>query len=152
MASYVVPKPTEKPIKIFQGGGLQPPKFMPSYYEWLSIKGQQVFWASNVSATFATVPADQILFITSAYINIYCVAALTNDASLGIQDATTINNLKEIIRVKYGSADTQVSSSNSFPIPIKVLGTERISFFHAGAGGSAGFTGFLVKKSDLPQI
>ncbi|GAI14103.1 unnamed protein product, partial [marine sediment metagenome] len=42
MPKEVVYKPSEELQKIYRGGTLTPPKFIPTYYEWLSTRGKRI--------------------------------------------------------------------------------------------------------------
>ena len=139
-------KPIEKLSKIYTGGTLTPPKFMPTLYEWLSSKGKQIFLqsGSNVNGfyTLFTVPENKILYITSAFINAVGADSTTN-----------------YIRIKGSSYGEKViaqaiagNSSVSFSIPLKILSGVVIEFNVNGGHTSAGFAGFLSEINDIPAF
>lgn len=140
-------KPIEKFRPIFAGGTLTPPKFMPTYYEWLSLIGQQVLMCETylVGAVITyTVPEGFNLFVTSASVAV----ADTDKAELQLRDPAG-NFISNIIAVGYASAASSGGSSVSISpkIPIRVESQESLSY--NGAKGNISFSGFLVKKSDI---
>jgi len=141
-----------KPIKeIYPGGTLMPAKFMPSYYEWLAAKGEQVVLGTNATAatkTVYTVPADHTLFITSTWMSCRYSGAADNTGSLyygyyEILQTITIN----------GNSTMGVANSVSYPSPVKLLpGTILTMTSGIGMQTYTGFAGFLVKNSDIPSF
>ena len=79
MPKEVVYKPSEKFQKIYSGGTLTPPKFMPTFYEWLSRKGEQVVGTKQSftegDTCLYTVPVGKTLFLTSAWLSGTCDGA-----------------------------------------------------------------------------
>jgi hypothetical protein len=80
MASYVVPKPTEKPLKVYEGGTLTPSKYMPSYYEWLSMQGRPfcISFYDDASGSDATFNLSTILKSETMYITAITLGAAFN--------------------------------------------------------------------------
>lgn len=73
MPSNVVYKPVGKIKPIYAGGTITPPKFMPSYYEWLFNNSEQKTFKSLTyggTTNLYTVPANHSFFVTSIFISV----------------------------------------------------------------------------------
>ena len=143
-------KPLEKVGTIYTGGTLTPPKFMPSYYEWLSVRG--LFVSTGGEATSGgnndiyTVPHNNTLFIT------YACACITADA-VGFSFTSVHTDANPIINVKCSTSGSGNLSISPI-IPIKINSGEIITVTcgtnKADAYGN--FSGFLVKNADIPTF
>lgn len=150
MPKETVYKPVEKPNKIYTGGTLTPPKFMPDYYEWLSVHGVQVIKdtvIADTKSTIYTVPNNYVLFISSAFLH-----AKTSAAGAGADAYLMINNQK--ILMLTGSNTDQATDviSNSFFPPLIISSKDKFELFSGAANFFVwgGFTGFLIAIKDLP--
>lgn len=139
MAQEKVYKPVEKVTKIYTGGTLQPPKFMPSYYEWLSTKGARIILSTATTGTLYTVPANHTLYVVTAWATV--THTLAGYARLTISP--------NIMLMCWCPANASESISSNFNIPLKVNGGESITYAEIGSG-HAGFTGFVVNNNDIP--
>lgn len=115
--------------------GKQP--FTPSFYEWLSIRGQQLIDAFNGGGSY-TVPAGYVFFL-----NTICLSATGAGANIIIQGVGGNTALT------YARAETNITVS--YPIPIKIDSEDRLSCNTAGSA-LAMITGFLIKKDVIPQV
>lgn len=145
MASYKVPKPSEKPIKIYQGVGLTPPKFMPSYYEWLSTIGIWIYRYVSSTGTIYQVPSDSTFFLVAASVSIINGTLLSREAVINADSGDT-----PMLPAGVFLANASMTNSNSYPIPLKFTSGSIISVgLTAGATGKFAIQGFLVKNTNL---
>ncbi len=75
MASFKVYTPPEKIKAIYGSGTIEPPKFMPTYYEWLRSQGQDIIKVGEINfitptTALYTVPSDKVFFLTGIYVSI----------------------------------------------------------------------------------
>jgi hypothetical protein len=146
MASYVVPKPTAKSVKFYEGGGLQPPKYMPTFYEWINQNGKRIIQGGSITVAndygVYTVPVDYTLFLTSVYL----------DTNLGAA-AQAVLFINPITSEKIIALNGARALSISYQIPIIIEQKKQIILSTLGNGlVQYGITGFLVKNSEIPQI
>lgn len=122
-------KPVGKLVKIYTGGNLTPPKFMPSLYEWLSIKGKIIHGYKSINddvELLYKVPKGKVFFLVSVNL----MAGNTGLVSLGTLDFE-INDIP-ILTVQAGTSTDGVgylgagNTSVSFSIPYKMRSTETI--------------------------
>jgi len=151
MPSEVVYKPVEKIKPIYAGGTITPPKFMPTFYEWLSTKGTWVYLSTSSSGTLYTVPLDNTFFLVGA--SVLCrnlVASAEGDRISSLAIGTGDNS---ILSAGCTGAKTSNSTSNSWAIPLKVPSGEVITTVTtAGATGNFKIQGFLVKNVTIPTF
>ena len=147
MPSTRVFKPLEKIKPIYAGGTITPPKFMPTYYEWLSNDATIVIENSRVlsggSAVVYKVPKDHFLFIT----------AMTITGKTGVNEGFCfVGDTDEILlnRIELNANDSEVSTIN-FSIPLKVNPDIEIVVYSSVAllRASGGIFGFLVPKTKI---
>jgi hypothetical protein len=144
MATHTVYKPTDKFKQVYTGGTLEPPKFMPSLNEWLRKKGAQKIQGGSVAVAgdygIYTVPANYSLFITSVYLD-------TNLAA-GVQAVWFLaSNTTEKIIALNGVKAVAIS----YQIPILIETKKQMVLSTLGNGlVQYGFTGFLIKNSEIP--
>lgn len=150
-------KPTEKVKKIYPGGTFIPPKFTPTYYEWLASKGEVI--AKNGSSTSSnftiyTVPEGKILFIFSANMQLH-YGSTTGGASIDFTLLTVSGKygLLEFIYPTGTGEHHEFNISTTFPIPVKIYPGDTIVL---GGGtnqqASATFTGILIDLKDFQSI
>jgi len=159
MPSEVVYKPIEKPKSIYAGGTITPPKFMPSYYEWLSFKSELITKDKRIlggggSTLIYQVPDDYTLFLTNL-----SLGSRSDGGGAGFQvqswiflgDTYTKNRM---IGLCFVDNVTEVNSNSlNFDYPLKLLPKTKLSLFNGSHLDSlASITGFLVKNSDIPNF
>ena len=151
--------PPQEQKTIYEGGALTPPKFTPTYYEWLVSKSEQVKRIGQISSvgtttTLFTVPDNFTLFITHLWIS------AVGDSPAGAD--------RGFATFKIGEGDTSIfgcgvdhhgtvatSIGNAFialTMPIKMNQKEVLKMikFDLFAGQVlGGFMGFLVSQRDL---
>ena len=154
MPKTTVYKPQDKITKIFTGGTLEPPKFIPSFYEWLKEHGEDIVKWTDANVTLYAVPKDYTFFLCTAYVS--CVnnaAGGTNTTSL-VRFEAGITNGCQLIAAQVGIADENAINSISFPYPIKIRAGQLIRQYSSGNPhiSNSGITGFLIKNSDIPQL
>lgn len=163
MGSEVVYTPAEKVKKIYGSGTLQPPKFMPTYYEWLKEQGIQIsksqFYINSYSTVY-TVPEGYTLFLQSAML-----ASSQNviGATLGLVIGGNLSVSGEAgnsALLYFMWSDVMTVSDvavGTYPYPLKisekssiVVGT--VNFSSINQCGRATIQGFLVSNSILQSI
>ena len=159
MPKIVVPKPSKQPKQVFLGGGSEPPKFMPSYYEWLFQKGKSIHLAvQTVTAAFTiyTVPDDHILYLISYYLQ----GDLRTDPLMVVTFSLWTTNLPQtsyaaqLIRFSLSKVDMSDRVIINCSLPLKIESKEQIQIGASTVDGVAwgGFAGFLVQKKDIPSF
>jgi len=133
---------------VFQGSDVplsedilkKPIEFVRTWVEWASENRQQIIRTAVAPSNLFTVPDNNTLWITSAYVS-------ANNSSVG-DDAVSlgINNNFEILRMRSLAGGSNNSLSNSFPMPLKVEEGLTISLSSNATNTTAGFTGFIVPK------
>lgn len=149
MPSEIVYKPVGKIKPIYAGGTITPPKFMPSYYEWLGENGTQIIKYKSLSAAGSTivytVPNNQTFFLTNL--------ALSGDCD-GVGTGYVIierDNFVELLTLRFPSAKTTGTQSLNFTIPLKFVSTDALRLIvSSNARGTSTATGFLVSNKDIP--
>lgn len=154
MPKVKVYKPVEKTKPIYTGGGLKPPVYMPTYYEWLSVKGEQVNIVKSTAGTMFTVPLNSTLFITSAHLTAMETANASTHGIVGIavEEKFIITVGVDHITGQHGGAGNQIIN---FSIPLKVMAGTVIELSELGITTPlmrSGFTGFLVKNQSIPTF
>ena len=156
MASIVVPKPTEKPIMIFQGGSLEAPKYIPTYYEWLRSQGQQILLrASNMnvaSTTVCAIAAGYSFYVTNLTLSYDLdLPAIGNSPALitkGSNFSTSMTDCLASLDIRATNGYENIAQS--FQIPIKIEQGERIFLWQGGGTATSvarcSIQGFLVKN------
>ncbi|GAI20640.1 unnamed protein product [marine sediment metagenome] len=149
-------KPLEKIKKIYKGGTLIPPKFLPTYYEWLSKGGIQIIkekhgtFMGGGDVEIYKVPEDSVLFITSAWLNglTFSVGIVGGRLSLRIK-----NDRLALIEF-YRDDDFPTNQVLSFPIPLRVEKNQVLDVSNniSDVAYCVGFSGFLVKNQDIPAF
>jgi len=120
--------------------------YFPSYYEWLSTKGQLINKIASTPAggttTIYSVPEDYILFITSAYLSLS--AGVGGD---GNSDISIAGNVATVLNCVCATSNNNSLVIN-FSIPLKIYGADVIKTGGNinNSSGVAGISGFLVKK------
>ncbi len=150
---YKVFKPSEKFKQVFTGGTLEPPKFIPTYYEWLRAKGERLIQggSATIADTYAvyTVPKGKTLFLTSAILGVDDCAVDRINPILWIDGAGGVRKFMTVS----AEANSQETVALSFPIPLQFVEDEQIVLtFLANAFVTYSLTGFLVKNDYIPQI
>lgn len=139
-------KPVEKVGNIYAGGTLTPPKFMPSYYEWLSAKGTQI--THDLASGSYTVPDDMTLFLT----NISLSYLATTNTGISYVRTSEFGGGFIIVACKGGS-DVASSIVTNYSIPLKIRSGCDISLELSQAGTNQSiFVGFLVENADIPAF
>lgn len=155
MPPTVVYKPTETLQPIYAGGGITPPKFMPTYLEWLFKDAEAIAETSSggiVSGgiiTFYTVPEGVDFYITSCFLECWGTAG-TNRLTLQTPD-----NKVEFLTVVSSNVGTtaNVSANYSHPIVLPSKTVIKLINHHLRATQFAmGMTGFLIEKKAIPAI
>lgn len=164
MPEDIAYKPLEEPSKIYPGGTLTPPKFLPTYFEWLKAKGIDVRGNApkNLSSGYATVytrPTGYTLYLTG-----YNITATAMDDAMEFGEIILFV-ADNPVNPKYSIAgiqlDTRALQANNtmpsghvardFTYPIKI--TEKYITIYSTSAKIAGrvhITGFLVKNADIP--
>lgn len=159
MPRETVYKPIEKTKQIFTGGGLEPPKFMPSYLEWLFKKGESIHLVTLTFAaaeTIYTVPANKTLYMTSYYVQGAITGAVSFvTISLWTTNLPQTHFAAQLIRylLTTTSQGRCVVMNPSFPL--KIPSKAKIIMGVSEVGKSTafgGFAGFLVNKKDLLEF
>lgn len=155
MASYKVFKPTEKIKKLNQAGTINPPKFMPSFYEWLHANGAYITFSSDNADTAATyiVPEGYYFFLCYLNISSYVVNLNGNQfVYVTVGDGATAEVIfTQVLTVGNPNAiskDSTVQFNPPLPIPEK---KEIWSENNSTKTFINGY-GFLVPKAIIPQI
>lgn len=153
-------KPAQKPQKIFPGGTLTPPVYMPNLFEWLFYKGKQVSENAASEKIFYTVPEGVFLFLTSCWIaaietanvSTHGAATLTISKS-GITEELNILGVKvDHIAGQHGSSD---SNSLSYNIPLVLPPKTTIKLNLSGfttPSVRGQIVGFLVEMKNIPSF
>lgn len=159
MPREVVYKPNEKLKPIYSGGMLSPPKFMPSYYEWLSKKGKQIIingqGDSLGSNDWYVVPENETLFITSIFLSAVDDSPGTNTSNIGlrIDDQFIINYVMSTSSVaSVQKPHLIMTQSFHYPLIVKAKQTIKSTAMNSGGSFYGYFTGFLVKNRDIPTF
>jgi len=141
-------KPNEKFVKIYEGGGLAPPKFMPSYYEWISARGKVVNGFKSVTdstSTLYTVPENKVFFLIS--ISMMSV----NDAAISISNSDFEVDDVPALTIQSGKSATGVGNESiSFSIPMRLEAgkTLKIRSNRANCWVRCCYFGYEVDKKD----
>lgn len=118
----------------------KPVEFVRSWIEWTSENRQQIIRTAFSPGTLFTVPDNNTLWITSAYVS-------ANNSTVGDQAVTlSITNNFQILRMRIQNTADSNSLSSSFPMPIKVEEGQVIALSSNATNSTAGFTGFIVPK------
>jgi len=155
MNSYVVPKPTENLIKLYNGS-ITPPKFMPSYYEYLRLMGEQIVAAGGVGGAgtlqaIYDVPTGYTLYITTAEI------AFNTDTATryGSINTAQMEIMKVTASIAAAGQKAVANMSKTFTIPIKVESGDHV-YVKKGAGVNeelyGNITGFIIINSLIPFL
>jgi len=122
MPRHVVYKPKEKLKEISKV--ILPPKFMPSFYEWLSVKGKFITGFKSIENNdiiLYTVPANKVFYLTF----VSMAAGNTGAISLPTIDFEVDN--VPTLTVQSGTAATGVGNTSlSFVPPIKLSSTRTL--------------------------
>lgn len=155
MPSEVVYKPSEKLNPIFPGGTLAPPKFIPTYLEWLFKDAKYMSETSSGGVistgtiTLYTVPEDFELYVVSCFLECWGTAG---DNRLTLE---TPDHEVEFLSVVSSVVGTTANISANYPYPIILPGKTvvRMVNHHARTTQYAmGITGFLIKKKNIPNF
>lgn len=159
--SDIAYKPLEKINKqIYEGGTFSPPKFMPSYYEWLREQGADINIYKTHSAasevTLWTIPVGYIFFLTNV-----CLSCGVKDdtggekARLSIQSAANEIIIVEIFPVEgMGALVPQWTTiTQNFVFPFKIYENQSLRLDNPTNGqSSVCVQGFLVPKTSIPSL
>lgn|SRR4030043_836121 len=149
MESFKAFKPLETPPKIY-AGGITPPKFYPSLYEWLNYKGISIIKYAIGSAGIYTIPEGYTFFLTNA-----CVSSASYaNSNSGMSAYIKIDNAYFLACTASTGVAPSTSSANqafNLTIPLKINERSVISLVQSAACNYsyASIVGFLVKNSDL---
>lgn len=152
MPREIVYKPVEKVKKIFQTSGTYaPPKFMPTYLEWLRRKGERVIQGGSVTVagTYATytVPKGYTFFLTNAILGIDDSAVDRINAILLLEGSSGTRKFMSVS----AEANTSQHITQNFSPPLELIEGEQIlTSFLANALITYSIVGFLVKNSYIP--
>ena len=120
--------PQQAQKQVFQGGGLAPPKYYISYFEWLIMRGILILKNANATQTGAlmyTVPKDKFFFLISLSINSENVANTGSfESAIAVDEkAFSISTSTTLIRISATATVTEnnANQSMSFPIPLKFI-------------------------------
>lgn len=146
-------KSSEKQPKIFTGGALTPPKFSPSFFEWLSVRGKLISGfksIENAEEVLYTVPTGKIFFLLGISL------ASANDAlllSLPTLDLR-IDSIP-IATVSCGKLDgANGNMAMSFSIPITIRTTQKliIESNRADCWLRGTYLGYEIDEKDVPIL
>lgn len=144
-------KSSEKLVKIYQGGLLIPPKFMPTYYEWLKSKGKTIIRDGSLptgSSGLYTVPINKVFFLTSL-----TITATHNNANDASYKAWIDNTDQEIITLRLRGEPDSGSLTKEFNMPLRLNQNQRIGLSSGGFGiVTLIIVGFEVDYNEIPQI
>jgi len=130
----------------------KPIEFVNSWVEWAAkTKIQELFdtFSNSGGANEAmfTVPLNQILYITSAWVNVSHNSGVAGLRLSSILLSGQENDVR-IIRTQTRAVDSSSALSLTYPTPIKVNEGVAVTFLNSNnSEGSAGFQGFLIDKS-----
>jgi len=139
---------------VFEGEGVpleqdvlkKPIEFVRSWKEWAAENREQVFAGANTTETMFTVPANNTLWITGAWITISVNGNTASNAFAKINFHSTTTLLALRVRNDVSAEGKSGAISQSYDMPIKVeSGTVEMDFDGSGDMLS-GFHGFLVPK------
>lgn len=153
MPSEVVYKPTQKIKKIYEGGTITPPKFTPTYYEWLFKDGQyiNIFLENPASSltTIYTIPDDYIFYLLSVSVTIARTGG-TNQASCFVYTGSP-PNAEVYLHLRMAGVDNTAHQVKTYPIPLKIGSKEPITVKMNGTSFSESIVleGILVPKNTL---
>lgn len=156
-------KPSEKIRKIYPGGLIEPPSFMPSYYEWLFETGQQVIYSNfNLSAgvnLITTVPQGYNLYITQCNLSGICVNPAIVIAGIYIFANNSGSNTDGLINSIFAATGATpqdkkgVNSNVSFNPPLELKENEILIYNNIPFDASTYcIVGFLVPKNNKLNI
>lgn len=152
MVDYTVYKPVEEIKKVYEGGTITPPKYMPNFFEFLYFVGSPVVSHVNISNTYsslATIPKNYTLFVTHLNLSYKTNAVGANG------DVHISKNGVKILAMTAPSTDQDVKSvAVSFPFPLKITPDD---LFRAESGAAnlfiwACMSGFIVRNTDIPSL
>ena len=143
-------KPAQKVSNVYTGGGLQPPKFMPSMLEYIRFKGKRQVYdvaagAGGVHA-LGTIPEGYTFFITAVSVGTISTTAATKGYMIYVSGF-------QIVKFYGYGVNVHDNFQQSYAWPIEIYQNEQLQFYCA-ANTAADVTvqGFLVKNSDIPQF
>tara|TARA_Y100000310_G_scaffold232406_1_gene235245 strand:- start:1861 stop:2307 length:447 start_codon:yes stop_codon:yes gene_type:complete len=142
-------KPSEKQLPIYSGGTITPPKFMPTFVEWLRTKGQRIIKTKLSVGEIYSVPMGKVLFLTSAWVCSFESGANYNFAYLYLTDAG-VDTILSAQAFPTGTGNNSIT----FSPPLGIIEGEKLNLARSHATGNVacGFVGFLVSNKNIPQI
>lgn len=158
MVRKTVYKPVQKPKPIFAGGTLTPPKFVPTYYEWLFKRGQPILkHVSTGTATIYSVPDNSTFYLTNIGLTgWYMTPSSANQGSglyvLGTEHQTLV--YWDLMYANPAAPTTYQIPTRDINFPFPIPFTSGTSFRAIGTAQkcTAVIVGFLVKNADIPQF
>lgn len=121
-------------------------RFKPTFYEWLSMQGQQITRYILTTGQLYDVPAGYILYITNVWLT-QSNTTIVNDTSARIFIKDTGANIVDMMLWIKCPIDEVSSNSLNYKIPLRVDENRQVYFTQdANVKGSAGFVGILVHK------
>ena len=145
-------KPIETVKKIYPGGQFTPPKFTPTFLEWLYMRGQ--IKSGNFGGNFAstwncyTVPDGYSFFLTSVW------ATLSGTGADRVRHHTFYVDKYYIYtsRIYFSGICVNVLRDFNLPIRINENCSLRFTDYNGNCEYGFGYHGFLVKNSDIPTF
>lgn len=138
--------------KIFPGGKLDPAKFTPSYYEWLSTRGKRIavhVGTANAKKTVYECPLDKTAFITS-----YSVAVNQSSGIAVVEQFLRLNDEFLFVLESTGVAGSFQSmvSNPSIPLILKVKDNITAESQDVGIDMHGNVLGFEIDNKDFLEF
>ena len=154
MPKETVYKPVESIKPIYAGGTITPPKFMPTYFEFLFKNAIQII--KNITAVTGqnliyTIPKNYRFYLTYAHVSIY------NTSPTGYGSGLIHSGSNSILRTQTGkfvsepAPNDTITANFSYPI---VFAEDESIYLNVTTltSGTAVINGFLVKIGDIPTF
>ena len=142
------------PIIIEKLKGQEP--FIPTFYEWLFARGEQVLVSNEDTGgtggiILYQVPTGYTLFVMSAWLEGRNLGAIVGN--ICITPGTTSGNNSLLMLRLVASVNTPFANSINYPIPLRFDSGTPIYLVATGNGkGWGGLAGYLIRKDIIPQI
>jgi len=139
MSKEVVYKPVDNIKTIYPGGTITPPKYTPSYYEWLRLNGQYINCYKDSSGVVYTVPEGFILYITDAYLSAsFTVLSVGGYGTADLTMPGSSFGVAYLCELEVTAINQAMNQAMSYKFPIMVGEKSNINLSQ-----SAGSTAFL---------
>jgi len=148
-------KPTEKIKQIFMGGKFTPPKFFPTYNEWLASRGSRILRSGGYTGALGsnsiyTVPVNKTLYINYLWLSSSTLTIAVGNANIILYIDATAYLLNLRTNTNYNTTNSMTASCF-----IKINAGETIKIGVESLSSvisNGGFGGFLVNNQEIPIL